>query len=107
MPITVTITDIAGKTQALTGQDGETLMQIARAAGIAGIIAECGGACSCATCHVYIADQWVEQVGPPNPVEDDMLDLVDDIRLPNSRLSCQVNLTPELDGLTVTVAPEL
>ena len=51
--------------------------------------------------------EWAAQVGPPNPVEDEMLDMVDDIRVPSSRLSCQVALTQELDGLAVTVAPEL
>lgn len=107
MPITVTITDIDGKTQAIVGEAGATLMETARAAGISGILAECGGACSCATCHVYIDEEWVRRVGPPNAVEEDMLDMVDDIRVPSSRLSCQVTLTQELDGLAVTVAPEL
>jgi 2Fe-2S ferredoxin len=107
MSITVTITDIDGRVLEVAGEVGATLMETARAAGVAGIIAECGGACSCATCHVYIAEDWRRQVGPPNPVEEDMLDMVDDIRLPASRLSCQVTLTQELDGLAVTVAPEL
>ncbi len=107
MPITVTITDIDGKTLEIQGAAGATLMETARAAGVAGILAECGGACSCATCHVYIDADWIAQVGPPNPVEADMLDMVDDIRVPSSRLSCQVTLTQDLDGLVVTVAPEL
>lgn len=107
MSITVTITDIAGETFTIAGKDGATLMETARAAGVAGILAECGGACSCATCHVYIDEEWVQKVGPPNSVEEDMLDMVDDIRVPSSRLSCQVVLTRALDGLTARVAPEL
>jgi 2Fe-2S ferredoxin len=107
MPITVNITDIAGEPVALTAEPGATLMETARAAGVAGIIAECGGACSCATCHVYIDDAWVARVGPANPVEDEMLDLVHDIRTPTSRLSCQIVLTQELDGMAAKVAPEL
>lgn len=107
MPIKVTITDIEGSASTVVGEDGSTLMEAARAAGVAGILAECGGACSCATCHVYIGDDWITRVGLPNPVEEEMLDMVDDIRLPNSRLSCQVTLIPELDGMTATVAPEL
>ena len=107
MSITVTITDIDGKTLEIVGEAGATLMETARAAGVAGILAECGGACSCATCHVYISEEWLQRVGMPNSVEADMLDMVDDIRMPNSRLSCQVALTQELDGLAVTVAPEL
>lgn len=107
MPITVTITDIEGEAATIMGEAGATLMETARAAGVAGIIAECGGACSCATCHVYIGENWLDRVGRPNPVEDEMLDMVDDIRLPSSRLSCQVKLTSDLDGMTATVAPEL
>jgi 2Fe-2S ferredoxin len=107
MPITVIITDIEGETRTIVAKDGATLMEAARAADVAGIIAECGGACSCATCHVYIGEEWLQRVGLPNPVEEEMLDMVDDIRMPNSRLSCQVTLTQEFDGMTATVAPEL
>jgi 2Fe-2S ferredoxin len=87
--------------------DGESLMEAARRAGIAGIIAECGGACSCATCHVYLGESWFGKVGAPDPVEEEMLDMVDAIRRPTSRLSCQIRLSAELDGLTAEVAPEL
>lgn len=106
--ITVNFVDVEG--QAITVDDckaGETLMEVARRAGVAGIIAECGGACSCATCHVYIDEDWADVVGAPNDVEDDMLDMVDDIRRPTSRLSCQVTISAELDGLGAEVAPEL
>lgn len=106
--ITITITDVEGNERVIDDAlTGSSLMEALRLANVAGIIAECGGACSCATCHVYIDAAWAEAVGGPNAVEDDMLAMVDDIRQPTSRLSCQVELTPELAGLHVTVAPEL
>ena len=67
---------------------------------IPGIDADCGGACACATCHVYVDEAWREKVGGPSPMEEDMLDFGFDVR-PNSRLSCQIKVTPELDGLVV------
>ncbi|MFA7553658.1 MAG: 2Fe-2S iron-sulfur cluster-binding protein [Spongiibacteraceae bacterium] len=79
---------------------GASLMQAAVDNGIDSIIAECGGACSCATCHCYIDDAWVEAVGQPGETEKDMLECVIDPQ-PNSRLSCQVHITDELDGLVV------
>ncbi|WP_230291380.1 2Fe-2S iron-sulfur cluster-binding protein [Croceicoccus sp. Ery5] len=106
--ITVRLTDVDGKEVTIDDcEAGETLMEAARRKGVAGIIAECGGACSCATCHVYVDEEWIDMVGEPDDVEEDMLDMVDDIRRPNSRLSCQVKLTARLDGLTAEVAPEL
>ena len=107
MTINLSVTGVDGTVRAIGAKDGETLMEAAREAGVEGIIAECGGACSCATCHVYIDAEWFERVGPPNEVEEDMLDMVDDIREPTSRLSCQITLSRDLDGLTATVAPEL
>lgn len=72
---------------------------------IPGILAECGGACACATCHVYIDDAWTEKVGPAGDVEKDMLDFAVDPK-DNSRLSCQVDITEDLDGLVVHVPAE-
>ena len=69
---------------------------------IDGIIAECGGACSCATCHVYVDEAWLDRLRQPEPLEDGMLDCVLD-RRPNSRLSCQIRLNEDLDGITVRV----
>ena len=66
-----------------------------------GVAAICGGMCSCATCHVYIDEAWREKVGPPSPMEEDMLDFGFDVR-PNSRLSCQIKVSDELDGLVVS-----
>lgn len=85
---------------------GLNLMEVAKANGIAGIYGDCGGGCSCATCHVYIDPKWQAVVGPPDEIETTTLDLVNEVRQSNSRLACQIKLRPELDGLTVTVAPE-
>jgi 2Fe-2S ferredoxin len=79
---------------------GATVMEGAIDHGVAGIVAECGGACACATCHVYVDEAWREKVGPPAAMEEDMLDFGYDVR-PNSRLSCQIKVSEELDGLVV------
>lgn len=80
---------------------GESIMQAALANGIDGITAECGGSCMCATCHVYVEDGRLEQAMPINPVENEMLESTASERRPTSRLSCQLAMTPELDGLVV------
>mgnify|MGYP001386737068 CR=1 FL=1 len=64
--------------------------------------AECGGACACATCHVYVDERFAELAGKPDPMEEDMLDFAYDVR-PTSRLSCQIRMTDALDGLVVHV----
>jgi len=87
-------------------KQGETLMQVALGAGIAGIEAACGGNCSCATCHVVIDPAWAGKVPPVSGDENDLLDGVAAARQPNSRLSCQIKLTAELDQLVVSV-PEI
>jgi 2Fe-2S ferredoxin len=85
---------------------GESVMAAAVKNGVAGIIGECGGNASCATCHVYVRDEFRPLVGEPNEDEDDLLDLGVGDRRPNSRLSCQIPVTPELDGLTVDLPEE-
>jgi 2Fe-2S ferredoxin len=80
-------------------------MEAAIANNVSGIVAECGGACSCATCHVYVADDWSERVGGPSEMEEDMLDFAFDVRA-SSRLSCQIRLTDEMDGLVLHVPEE-
>ena len=82
---------------------GHTLMEAALDSGVAGILAECGGACACATCHAFVAEQWLHRLPPADDVEDAMLDTAAD-RRQASRLLCQIELTPELDGLEVYVA---
>jgi len=79
---------------------GTTVMENAIKNGVPGIVAECGGACSCATCHVHVDEAWSAKVGKPSPMEEDMLDFAFDVR-PTSRLSCQIKMTEELDGLVV------
>jgi len=86
-------------------QEGSSVMENAVRNGVPGIEAECGGACACATCHVYVDAAWTEKVGEPEPMEEDMLDFAVDVRA-NSRLSCQISMTDELDGLVVRV-PEM
>jgi ferredoxin, 2Fe-2S len=81
---------------------GSTVMENAIKNMVPGIEAECGGACACATCHVYVDEAWQEATGTPQPMEEDMLDFAYDVR-PNSRLSCQIKVKPEHDGLIVRV----
>ncbi len=80
---------------------GASVMQAAVTNGVPGIDADCGGSCSCATCHVYVDEEWFSRVGELNPTEEAMLSLSTD-RKENSRLSCQIQVTEELDGLIVT-----
>lgn len=97
----ITYTDSSGKARTVEAEVGSTVMETAIRNNIPGIEAECGGACACATCHVYIDEAWREKVGGPSPMEEDMLDFGYDVR-PNSRLSCQIKVTEELDGLIVS-----
>ncbi|TDI55618.1 MAG: (2Fe-2S)-binding protein [Alphaproteobacteria bacterium] len=86
----------------LDAQNASTVMETAVKNGVPGIEAECGGACACATCHVYVEEGWVEKTGEPEAMEEDMLDFAYDVR-PTSRLSCQIRVSEELDGLIVHV----
>jgi ferredoxin, 2Fe-2S len=79
---------------------GNTVMEGAIDNMIDGIVAECGGSCTCATCHVYVDEEWLDKVGEPREFEKDLLEMVLDPE-PNSRLSCQIEITPALDGLVV------
>jgi 2Fe-2S ferredoxin len=92
-----------------TGVDarvGDTVMTAATQNGVEGIIAECGGNRSCATCHVWVHDDFVPLLGPPDEMEEDLLDLGVSERRSGSRLSCQITVTEELDGLAVEIPPE-
>jgi 2Fe-2S ferredoxin len=88
--------------QVVETEPGMTLMEAAKLNNIPGIEAECGGACACATCHVYVDEAWRDKTGSPSQMEEDMLDFAFDVR-EQSRLSCQIKLTAELDGLKVRV----
>ncbi|SSC69949.1 unnamed protein product [Ciceribacter sp. T2.26MG-112.2] len=96
----ITFVAANGESHQIEATDGLNLMECARRANIPGIIAECGGACACATCHVYVDDEWAALVGIANAMERDMLEFADAVR-DNSRLSCQIKVTDQLDGLTV------
>ncbi|XUY28169.1 2Fe-2S iron-sulfur cluster-binding protein [Agrobacterium sp. rho-8.1] len=98
----LTIVAFDGTQQDFDVSNGSTVMENAVRNSVPGIDAECGGACACATCHVYVDDAWGERVGPPEPMEEDMLDFAFDVR-PTSRLSCQIKMTDALDGLVVHV----
>jgi len=100
----ITYINADGSSRTIDAEIGATVMETAIKNSVAGIEAECGGACACATCHVYVDDTWREIAGEPSPMEEDMLDFGYDVQ-PNSRLSCQIKVTPEIDGLTVDVAP--
>ncbi|HUD51878.1 2Fe-2S iron-sulfur cluster-binding protein [Parvibaculum sp.] len=90
-----------GKEHAVEVENGMTVMEAAIKNMIPGIDADCGGACACATCHVYVDPAWMEKVGKPESMEEDMLDFAFDVR-ENSRLSCQIKVTDALEGLVVT-----
>lgn len=84
---------------------GGSLMELAKANGVDGILGECGGGCACATCHVYVDARWQDVVGPPDVLEEMTLDGVSHIVQDNSRLGCQILLREDMDGLKVSVAP--
>jgi len=98
--VKITFIDTAGTARTVEGEVGSTVMETAIRNGIPGIEAECGGACACSTCHVYIDEPWREKVGEPSPMETDMLDFAYDVRS-SSRLSCQIKVREDLDGLSV------
>jgi 2Fe-2S ferredoxin len=98
--VKINFIDSDGTSRTVEAEAGATVMETAIKNGIPGIEAECGGACACATCHVYVEENWRAKTGEASPMEEDMLDFGFDVR-PNSRLSCQIKVTDELDGLTV------
>ena len=98
----ITFIGADGTRYEVNAENGSTVMENAIRNGVPGIEAECGGACACATCHVYVSEEWRAVTGAPEPMEEDMLDFAYDLK-PNSRLSCQIQVSDELDGLVVTV----
>ena len=97
---TVTYIQANGSSQEIDLAPGTSLMQGAIDNLVEGILAECGGSCSCATCHCYIDESWTDKLEPPTDMEADLLTCVTDLR-DASRLSCQINITEALDGLIV------
>lgn len=99
---TITYVTVDGTPYKVEASPGTTVMEAAVRNNVPGIEAECGGACACATCHVYVDDAWAEATGKPEPMEEDMLDFAYDVR-PTSRLSCQIRITEALDGLVLHI----
>lgn len=96
----VTYIESNGEQHQVNLENGQSIMQGALDNLIEGILGECGGCCSCATCHCYVDDAWLEKVGAPDDMEKDMLDSVVDPQS-SSRLSCQIQMSDDLDGLVV------
>src|SRR6204780_4280962 len=96
----ITFIDAEGTPRTVEGENGATVMETAIKNGVPGIEAECGGACACSTWHVYIDEAWQEKAGQPSPMEEDMLDFAYDVK-PNSRLSCKMKVSDDLNGLVV------
>jgi 2Fe-2S ferredoxin len=101
----LTIVGRDGTERTIRGRIGWTVMENIRDAGFDELLALCGGCCSCATCHVLVDEDWTPKLKPVSADEGDLLDSSSH-RGPGSRLSCQIDFRPELDGLRVTIAPE-
>ena len=92
--------DHEGTSREVDAKPGQSIMEAAVANMIPGIDADCGGACACATCHVYVGEDWADKLKPRDDMEESMLDFAEDVR-ETSRLSCQILMKDELDGITV------
>ncbi|MCB8836412.1 2Fe-2S iron-sulfur cluster-binding protein [Aurantimonas sp. VKM B-3413] len=98
---TITYVAADGTRTDVEAEDGSSVMQTAVSNDVDGIVGECGGAMACATCHVYVDEAWADKVGARQSGEEDMLDFAASEMKPTSRLSCQIKISPELDGLVV------
>ena len=98
----ITYIEFGGKEHVVDVPNGLTVMEGARDNGIPGIEADCGGACACSTCHVYVHPDWVEKLPPIDAMEEDMLDFAFDVK-DSSRLSCQIRVSDDIDGLVLRV----
>lgn len=103
--IHATLTAADGRLHTVEARPGRSLMQAAVDAGVEGIAADCGGCLTCATCHVVVAAEWAAKLPPPSADERSMLEMTASPAEPTSRLSCQITLTPALDGLAVRLPP--
>ena len=97
----ITYVEHGGKEHIVDVANGLTVMEGARDNGIPGIEADCGGACACSTCHVYVDDAWVEKLPAKDAMEEDMLDFAYEPDPAKSRLTCQLKVTEDMDGLRV------
>lgn len=102
MPAVEFVLLASGKTIKVQAEAGLSVMETAQANGVPGIVGECGGTMSCATCHVYVRNGWTDKVPAPEQEETELLEAVAEPR-DNSRLSCQIKMSAALDGLTVEV----
>ena len=96
----ITYIDATGKERVVEAKNGMTVMETAIKHNVPGIDADCGGACACATCHVYVDPAWKDKTGSTSAMEDSMLDFAENVE-PTSRLSCQIKVSDALDGLVV------
>ena len=96
----ITYIEFNGAEHVVDVKNGLSVMEGAVKNNIPGIDADCGGACACATCHVYVDENWVDKTGSQSAMEESMLDFAENVE-PNSRLSCQIKVTDDLDGLVV------
>ena len=101
----LTVVSRDGTERVVEGRAAPSVMEVIRANAFDGLLALCGGCCSCATCHVHVDEEWIGVLPPMGADEDDLLDSSDH-RAATSRLSCQLTFGPELDGLRVQIAPE-
>jgi 2Fe-2S ferredoxin len=101
----VTYVDADGNDRVVDADIGDSVMATAVRNGVPGIVGECGGNCSCATCHVWVRADYQSLVGGPGDLEEDLLDMAVEERREGSRLSCQIAMSEELDGLVVDVPP--
>ena len=99
--ISITYIEHDGTERSIEARPGSSVMLAAVTNGVPGIDADCGGSCSCATCHVFVNEEWLSKIGEINTTEEAMLSLSPD-RKENSRLACQIPVTEDLDGLVVT-----
>ncbi len=97
----ITFIDYQGNSTEVEATNGDSVMEAATQNDVPGIEADCGGACACATCHVYVDPTWLDKVGKPGDLEAEMLDVADNVT-DHSRLACQIPMSDELDGLVVT-----
>jgi len=97
----VTYIAASGDARTIEAPIGENVMRGALYANLDGIVGECGGGMSCATCHVYVDDAWADKVGPRSEMENEMLEMATALVKPTSRLSCQISMSPALDGLII------
>lgn len=99
------VTDRDGTETIIEASAGQSVMEVMRDEGLP-VEAVCGGCCSCATCHIFVATDWLPRVHPRSSQETDLLDSLEHFDQVSSRLSCQIKMSAELDGLTVRLAPE-